>query len=105
MGGSMCMLIFIRISAVMLCGWQKKSCNFTEILKAKKFHVICQLIRYFFTILYNLVLLKQNIRTSLNSKTKRSVLENQRESPKIKSLVPDLSEKITACIYSVCSIS
>ena len=32
----MCLLIFIRISAATLRGWQKKSCNFTEILKAQK---------------------------------------------------------------------
>ena len=32
----MCLLIFIRISAATLRGRQKKSCNFTEILKAQK---------------------------------------------------------------------
>ena len=32
----MCLLIFIRISAATLRGWQTKSCNFTEILKAQK---------------------------------------------------------------------
>ena len=32
----MCLLIFIRISAATLRGWQMKSCNFTEILKAQK---------------------------------------------------------------------
>ena len=32
----MCLLIFIRISAVTLRGRQTKSCNFTEILKAQK---------------------------------------------------------------------
>ena len=32
----MCLLIFMRISAVTLRGWQTKSCNFTEILKAQK---------------------------------------------------------------------
>ena len=35
----MCLLIFIRISAVTLRGWQTKSCNFTEILKAQKFKI------------------------------------------------------------------
>ena len=34
MCGSMCLLIFIGLSATMLHGRQKKSCNFTEILKA-----------------------------------------------------------------------
>ena len=32
----MCLLIFIRISAATLHGWQTKSCNFTEMLKAQK---------------------------------------------------------------------
>ena len=32
----MCLLIFIRISAVTLRGRQTKLCNFTEILKAQK---------------------------------------------------------------------
>ena len=32
----MCLLIFIRISAVTVRGWPTKSCNFTEILKAQK---------------------------------------------------------------------
>ena len=32
----MCLLIFIRISAVILCGRPMKSCNFTEILKEQK---------------------------------------------------------------------
>ena len=36
MRGQTCLLIFIRISAVTLCGRQTKSCNFTEILIAQK---------------------------------------------------------------------
>ena len=35
----MCLLIFIRISAVTLRGWQTQSCNFTEILKTQKFKI------------------------------------------------------------------
>ena len=35
----MCLLIFIRISAVTLRGRQTKSCNFTEILKAQKLKI------------------------------------------------------------------
>ena len=35
----MCLLIFIRISAVPLRGRQTKSCNFTEILKAQKLKI------------------------------------------------------------------
>ena len=56
MRGSMCLSIFIRISAATLRGRQKMSCNFTEILKAQKFHVVRRLIRYFFIILYDWVL-------------------------------------------------
>ena len=33
----MCLLIFIRISAMNLSGRQTKSCNFTKISKAQKF--------------------------------------------------------------------
>ena len=47
MRGSMYFLIFLRISAAMLHGRRKMSCNFTQILKAQRFHVVCCLIRYF----------------------------------------------------------
>ena len=44
------------LSVATLHGLGKMSCNFTEITKALKFHVVHRLIRYFFTILYNWVL-------------------------------------------------
>ena len=43
----MCLLIFIRISAATLRGQQRKSCNFTEILKAQKFLVVRLVIIFF----------------------------------------------------------
>ena len=43
----MCLLIFIRISAATLRGQQRKSCNFTEILKAQKFLVVRLVINFF----------------------------------------------------------
>ena len=53
----MFLMIFIRISAATLHGRQKKSCNFTEILKAQKLKILRRpsnnKIFFFFTILHN----------------------------------------------------
>ena len=75
----MCLLIFIRISAATLHGQQTKLCNFTEILKAQKLKISRRPwnneIFYYFAHWFS-----------------------ARKSRKIKSIVPDLSEKIMACM-------
>ena len=45
----MCLMIFIRISAVTLCRRRKMPCNFSEIiLKAKIFHIVAPIDKILF---------------------------------------------------------
>ena len=108
------MLIFFRISAATLHGRQKMSSNFTEILKAKKFHVVCLLIRYFF---HNFVpfgitiaeynnwpkLKKQKEGMKKKGGGKIEVCPGKStqiwENYEIMYIIPDLSEKIMACMH------
>ena len=100
----MCLLIFIRISAATLPGRQTKSCNFTEILKAQKLKISrcpsSNKIFYYFAPL-GFGIAEYNDRPIIGEKkwgVRESVPENGRKSRKMKSIVPDLSEKIMACM-------
>ena len=100
----MCLLILIRISAATLRGWQMKSCNFTEILKAQKLKISCRpssnKIFYYFAPL-GFGIAEYNDRPIIEKKKSErggSVPENGHKSQKMKSIVPDLSEKIMACM-------
>ena len=98
----MCLLIFIRISAATLRGWQTKSCNFTEKLKTQKLKISCCLsinkIFYYLAPL-GFGIAEYNDRPIIEEKLKRgSVPENGHKSRKRKSIVRDLSEKIMACM-------
>ena len=86
-----------------------KSCNFTDILKAKKLNISrlpsSNKIIYYFASL-GLGIAEYNDRPIIEKKKKKmggSVLENGRKSRKMKSIVPDLSEKFMACMQ-VCKI-
>ena len=101
----MCLLIFIRISAVTLRGQQRKSCNFTEILKAQKLkNSRCpssnKIFYYFAPLGFGIA--EYNDQPIIGGKKNRrvgvAVPENGRKSRKKKSIVPDLSEKIMACM-------
>ena len=100
----MCLLIFIRISAATLCGWQTKSCNFTEILKAQKLQIsrrtsINKMFYYFAPLSFGIA--EYNDRPIIGGggiEGGGSVPENGRKSRKMKSIVLDLSEKIMACM-------
>ena len=99
----MCLLIFIRISAATLRGRQMKSCNFTEILKAQKLKISRRpsnntIFLLFCTLGFSIA--EYNDRPIIEKKIRGggSVPENACKSQKIKSIVPDLSEKIMACM-------
>ena len=102
----MCLLIFIRISATTLCGRQRKSCNITKILKAQKLKIssrrsINKIFYYFAPLGFGIA--EYNDRPIIGKKKKKmggggSVPENGRKSRKMKSIVPDLSEKIMPCM-------
>ena len=97
----MCLLIFIRISAATLRGRQTKSCNFTEIIKSQKLKISCcpssnKVIYYFAPLGLGIAEYKK-------SRGGGSVPENGRKSRKMKSIVPDLSEKIMACMQGTLS--
>ena len=108
MGGQMCLLIFIRISATTLRSRQTKSCNFTEILKAQKLKNSCRplsnKIFYYFAPL-GFGIAEYNGQSIIEEKRIKgqgcSVPENGHKSRKMKSIVPDLSEKIMACMNLV----
>ena len=101
----MCLLLFIRISTATLRGRQTKSCNFTEILKAQKLKISRRLsinkIFYYFAPL-GFSIAENDDRPIIEKKKieEGSVPENGRKSRKMESLVPDLSEKIMACMLS-----
>ena len=87
-------------------GPQTKSCNFNEILKAQKLKISCRLsskkIFYYFAPL-GFGIAEYNDWPIIEKKKRGggfvgSVLENGCKSPKMKSIVPDLSEKIMACM-------
>ena len=100
----MCLLIFIRISAATLRGRQTKLCNFTEILKAQKLKISRRpsINRTFYCVApLGFGIAEYNDRPITEKKNKKnggSVPENGRKSRKMKSIVPDLSEKIMACM-------
>ena len=107
----MCLLIFIRISAATLRGRQTKSCYFTEILKAQKFkkiHVVRLIIFVYYFCTLGFSIAEYNDRPIIEKKMGgggKSVPENACKSRKIKSIVPDLSEKIMACMILARSFS
>ena len=100
----MCLLIFIRISAATLLGRQMKSCHFTEISKAqklKRIHVVRRVIRFFYYFApLGFGIAEYNDRPIIEKKKQGgvSVPENGHKSRKMKSIVPDLSEKIMTCM-------
>ena len=103
----MCLLIFIRISAATLRGRQTKLCNFTEILKAQKLKISrCassnEIFYYFAPLGFGIA--EYNDLPIIEKKFGGgggSVPENGRKSGKMKSIVPDLSEKIMACMVMI----
>ena len=101
----MCLFIFIRISAATLRGQQTKSCNFTKILKAQKLKISCRpssnKIFYCFAPLGFGIAEYNDRPIKKKSGGERSVSENGRKSRKMKSIVPDLSEKIMACMLEL----
>ena len=106
----MFLLIFIKISAANLRGRQTKSCNFTEILKAQKLKFSClpssnKIFYYFAPLGFGIA--EYNNWPIVEIKIQWGGLwvggcvcvpENARKFRKIKSIVPDLSEKIMACM-------
>ena len=93
----MCLLIFIRISAATLRCRQTKSCNCTEILKAQKLknsrRPSSSKIFYYFAPL-GFGIAEYNARPIIGKKN----WGGGGLSRKMKSIVPDLSEKIMACM-------
>ena len=107
----MCLLILIRISAATLCAQQMKSCNFTKILKAQKLKFSRRpssnkIFNYFAPLGFGIAEYNDRPKIEKNKNIKKnqggvvSVPENGRKSRKMKSIVPDLSEKIMACMQS-----
>ena len=102
----MCLLIFIRISATTLRGRQTKSCNFTKILKAEKLKISRRPLSYkilYYSAPLGFGIAEYNDRPIIGGGGKSgggrcSVLENAHKSRKMRSIVPDLSEKIMACM-------
>ena len=103
----MCLLIFSRDSIIR--GRPTKSCNFTEILKAQKLKnsrsPSSNKIFYYFAQL-GFGIAEYNARPIIGGGGgggggKGSVPENGRKSRKMKSIVPDLSEKIMACMLII----
>ena len=102
----MCLLIFIRISAATLRGRQTKLCNFTKILKAQKLNIsrrplINKIFYYFAPLGFSIAEYKDRPLIEKNGGEGVSVPENAHKSRKMKSIVPDLSEKIMACMGKV----
>ena len=102
----MCLLIFIRISAATLRGRQTKSCNFTKILKAQILkNSLCpssnKIFYYFAPLGFGIA--EYNDRP-INEKKKKNrgggvcVCVCPGKWTQMKSIVPDLSEKIMACM-------
>ena len=97
MRGKMCLLIFMRIK--LKCGRQMKSCNFTEILKAQKLKnsrrpSSNKMFYYFAPLGFG----RAEYNDRLIIEKKKGGLENGCKARKMKSIVPDLSEKIMACM-------
>ena len=104
----MYLLIFIRISAATLRGRQTKSRSFAEILKAQKLKVsrrpsINEIFYCFAPLGFGIA--EYNDRPIVKKKMKgggrESVPENGHKFQKMKSIVPDLSEKIMAYMFYV----
>ena len=99
----MCLLIFIRISALTLHGRQTKSCNFTEILKAQKLKILCRpssnkIFYYFAPMGFGIA--EYNGLPIIKEKKNRGG-GGGGLSRKMRSIVPDLSEKIMACMIKI----
>ena len=107
----MCLLIFIRISALNLSGRQMKSCNFIKISKAQKLKNSCcpsinKILYYFAQLGFGIV--EFNDRPIIEKEEKRGgggggeegglSLKMDAKTRKVKSIVLDLSEKIMACM-------
>ena len=98
----MCLLIFIRISAATLCGRQYyRNIKSTKI---KKIYVVHQVIGFFYySAPLGFGIAEYNNRPLIEKKNLGGggwclSPENARKSRKMKSIVPDLSEKIMACM-------
>ena len=103
----MCLLILIRISATTLHGRQKKSCNFTEILKTQKLknsRLPSSNNIFYYLAPLGFGIVEYNDRPIIEEIKSRggwgcvSVPENGRKSRKMKFIVPGFSEKIMACM-------
>ena len=104
----MCLFIFIRISAVTLRGLQFYRNN--KSTKIKKIYVARRIIRFvYYSAPLGFGIAEYNDQPLIEKKIYiypggwgagvcLSVPENARESRKMKSIVPDLSEKIMACM-------
>ena len=91
----MCLLIFIKISAVTVCGQQfYRNIKSTKI---KKIYVVRRVIRFFYySASLGFGIAEYNDRPLIEKKLPGGGL-----SWKMKSIVPDLSEKIMACMTVV----